>query len=312
MTSRTGTTDPAAFGRVAVAMGGTAAEREISINSGNAVLQALQKQGVDAVGVILGANPLESLQEGGFDRVFNIVHGRGGEDGELQGGLQSIGMPYTGSGILASALSMDKLKTKLCWTGAGLPTPAWVVLKDAEDLCRCESELGYPLIVKPAAEGSSMGISQAEDRAGLELAWENARTHKCDVFAEAWVHGREYTVGLLGDLNLPMIRLETPNAFYDYEAKYCSDSTVYHCPCGLEASLEKEFQSLGRRAAEILNVSGWGRVDLMLDSNNRPWLIEVNTVPGMTDHSLVPMAAAEAGITFDQLVWRILETSFEC
>ncbi len=301
--------DAADFGKVAVVMGGTSAERDISINSGGAVLAALLRAGVNAVGLEVAANPLEVLQNAGFDRVFNIVHGRGGEDGEMQGALQSIGLPYTGSGVLGSALSMDKVKTKLCWAGESLPTPPWMVLKAESDLVCCESQLGFPVIVKPALEGSSMGISKVNNSNELAQAWKTAAEHNCEVFAEAWIAGREYTVGFLKDQYLPLIRLETPNAFYDYEAKYCSNSTQYHCPAGLDSDREEELQQLANRACEVVGVTGWGRVDLLIDEEDSPWLIEVNTVPGMTDHSLVPMAAKAAGISFDALVWRILETS---
>jgi D-alanine-D-alanine ligase len=302
--------DPADFGTVAVVMGGASAEREISLLSGRAVLAALKRRGVDTVGIDVDERPLGALQAGRFDRVFNIVHGRGGEDGVLQGVLEALGVPYTGSRVLGSALSMDKLRTKMCWQSAGIPTPAWRVLRSDQDLPSCAAALGFPVIVKPALEGSSIGISRANSLAELKTARRDAARYRCDVFAEAWVSGKEYTVAILDEEPLPMIRLETPNIFYDYDAKYCADTTQYHCPCGLSDALEKQLQELALNAYRTLDANGWGRVDLFLDAEQQPWLIEVNTVPGMTDHSLVPMAANAAGIDFDELVWRILETSF--
>jgi len=297
------------FGRVAVLMGGASAEREVSLRSGKAVLQALLVRGVDAVGLDVGANPVEPLLQSSYDRVFNIIHGRGGEDGVVQGALEALGIPYTGSGVLASALAMDKLRTKLCWLGAGLSTPGWMLLEKPDDLERCAMQLGFPLIVKPANEGSSIGMSRAGNLEELRQAWQIARQYDCQVFAEVWVTGKEYTVAVLDDQPLPLIRLETPHAFYDFDAKYRADTTRYHCPCGLEANQEAEFQALALKSCQALGVKGWGRVDLLVDDENRAWLIEVNTVPGMTDHSLVPMAAKAVGIEFDELAWRILETS---
>lgn len=301
--------DPSQFGKVAVAMGGKSAEREISLRSGQQVLAALKRLGVDAVAVDIRDRPLEALQHQGFDRVFNIVHGRGGEDGVLQGLLEAMGLPYTGSGVLGCALSMDKLTAKLCWRGAGLPTPDWVVLKTQEDFIRCADLLGFPVIVKPALEGSSLGTNKAGNLEELAWAFEEASRYHCQVFAERWIDGHEYTAALLHNEILPLIRLETPRAFYDFEAKYQADSTRYLCPCGLPWEEEQQLKELAWRACEVLSVTGWGRVDLFLDRQGSPWLIEVNTVPGMTDHSLVPMAARAAGIEFDELVWHILETS---
>lgn len=302
-------TDAKAFGRVAVLMGGAAAEREVSLTSGRAVHTALVSRGVDAVALDVGANPIAPLLGAQYDRVFNIIHGRGGEDGVLQGALEALGIPYTGSGVLASALAMDKLRTKLCWLGAGLPTPRWMLLESEGDLERCAADLGFPVIVKPANEGSSIGMSRAENLEELRQAYQVAAQYRCQVFAEAWITGREYTAAVLNDQPLPLIRLETPHTFYDFEAKYRANTTRYHCPCGLEAEAEAKLQALARKACQSVGVKGWGRVDLLVDAENRPWLIEVNTVPGMTDHSLVPMAAKAAGIEFDELVWRILETS---
>lgn len=304
--------NPTELGRVAVMMGGRSAERDISLKSGNAVLEALLRQGIDAVAFDPGNDPhwVETLIAGSFDRVFNILHGRGGEDGVLQGALESVGMPYTGSGVLASALSMDKLRTKQCWQGIGLPTPRWMVIRSRDDLMPCADSLGFPLIVKPAAEGSSIGISRADDRAELEQAWQLAARHDSHIFAETWISGQEYTVGILKDEALPVIRLETPRKFYDFEAKYQATTTRYHCPSGLDNRMEQELQQLALASCHAIGVQGWGRVDIMLSAEGSPWLIEVNTVPGMTDHSLVPMAAKARGFSFEDLVWHILETSF--
>lgn len=302
--------NPAEFGRVAVLMGGHAAEREISLLSGRAVLQALLDKGVDAHGVDVGDRLLAPLLERQYDRVFNILHGRGGEDGVLQGALEALGLPYTGSGVLASALGMDKLRTKLCWLGAGLPTPRWMRLHGEEDLPRCAEELGFPVIVKPAQEGSSIGMSRAENPVELVEAWRRASQYNCAVFAETWITGAEYTAGVLDENPLPLIRLETPHTFYDFDAKYRAETTRYHCPCGLSPEEETRLQKLAAEACETVGVSGWARVDFLVDQAGQAWLIEVNTVPGMTDHSLVPMAARVAGLSFEELVWRILESSF--
>ncbi len=301
--------NPEQFGRVAVMMGGSAAEREVSLRSGAAVYKALKAKGVDALAVDVTGNPIEALAGQKFDRVFNIIHGRGGEDGVLQGVLEVLGIPYTGSGVMASALTMDKLRTKLCWQGYGLITPKWYVLKDETDLDDCIEKLGFPMIVKPAQEGSSIGMSKAGNREELQKALTVAAKYRCDVYAEAWVTGKEYTVAVLDDEALPVIRLETPHAFYDYEAKYQATTTQYHCPCGLSRDQEQFIKDLAVTACKAVGVKGWGRVDVFIDDLGQYQLIEVNTVPGMTDHSLVPMAAKQAGIDFEELVWRILETS---
>lgn len=300
---------PEDFGKVAVLMGGSAAEREISLNSGNAVYQALLRKGVDAVAVDVTGSPIDALAGVNADRVFNIIHGRGGEDGVLQAVLGVLGLPYTGSGVMASALSMDKLRTKLCWQGMGLATPKWFVLKGEQDIDDCIAKLGFPVIVKPAQEGSSIGMSKAHNREELMTALQLARQYRCDVYAEQWVHGQEYTVGVLDGEALPAIRLETPNVFYDFDAKYRANTTQYHCPCGLSAERERALQALAEQACQGVGVKGWARVDVFIDGSGESQLIEVNTVPGMTDHSLVPMAAKAAGVDFDELVWRILETS---
>lgn len=299
------------FGRVAVLMGGSAAERAVSLRSGAAVYDALKRKGVDAVAIDVTGSPIEALAEIKVDRVFNVIHGRGGEDGVLQGVLEAMDISYTGSGVMASALTMDKLRTKLCWQGYGLVTPAWHVLKNAQDIDACIAKLGFPVIVKPAQEGSSIGMNKADTREELLQALKIAGEYNCDVYAERWVSGKEYTVGLLNGESLPVIRLETPRTFYDYEAKYHADSTQYHCPCGLSPEQERSLQELAVSAGEVVGVKGWARVDVFIDSEGQYQLIEINTVPGMTDHSLVPMAARQAGIDFDELVWRILETSLE-
>lgn len=297
------------FGRVGVLMGGVAAEREISLNSGQAVYHALLRSNVDAVAIDVGTNIFAAIKDSHIDRVFNIIHGRGGEDGELQAVLNTLAIPYTGSGVLASALSMDKLRTKLCWQGAGLTTPKWILLQNAADIEHCIDELGFPVIVKPVLEGSSLGMSRAENREQLLVAWQDAAQYQCDVFAEAWVQGQEYTVAVLANKALPVIRLATPNIFYDFDAKYRATTTQYYCPAGLTNALEEQLAELALEACRIIGVTGWGRVDVFIDQDEQVQLIEVNTVPGMTDHSLVPMAAKQAGLDFDALVWDILETS---
>jgi len=300
---------PADFGKVAVLLGGKAAEREISLISGNAVLAGLRRRGVDAHPVDTAeADALDRLRRDGFARAFVVLHGRGGEDGVIQGALETLGIPYTGSGVLGSAAGMDKYRCKLMWRGAGLPTPESVALRGPDGL-DAAVRLGFPLMVKPAHEGSSIGISKVDDPQALKSAWEKARGYDNLVLAERWVRGGEYTVAILQGEPLPLIKLETPNAFYDFDAKYHADTTRYLIPCGLDASKERELQALALAAFEAIGASGWGRVDLMLDEGWQPWLIEVNTVPGMTDHSLVPMAARARGIDFDELVWRILGTS---
>ncbi|MGR9013282.1 MAG: D-alanine--D-alanine ligase [Gammaproteobacteria bacterium] len=300
---------PEQFGRVAVMMGGSAAEREVSLKSGAAVFEALKRQGVDALAIDVTGSPIDALAGLKIDRVFNIIHGRGGEDGVLQGLLEAMGIPYTGSGVMASALTMDKLRTKLCWQGYGLVTPKWCLLEDETDLDGCIEKLGFPVIVKPAQEGSSIGMSKAGNREELLNALSVAAKYRCDVYAEAWVIGKEYTVAVLDGEALPVIRLETPNAFYDYEAKYQATTTQYHCPCGLSPDKEQFIKDLAVTACKVVGVKGWGRVDVFIDGFGQYQLIEVNTVPGMTDHSLVPMAARQAGMDFDELVWRILATS---
>jgi len=300
------------YGRVAVLMGGSSAEREISLISGAAVLQALQSAGVDAQGVDTAADNLyDTLINGGYARAFIALHGRGGEDGVIQGMLETVGIPYTGSHVLGSALGMDKLRTKQVWQSAGIPTPAFTVLSSKTAAVAAKADLRYPVIVKPPHEGSSIGISKVAVADDLPAAWEQAARYDAAVLVEQWIAGGEYTAGILGDEVLPLIRLETPNTFYDYAAKYETDTTRYLIPCGLEAGREAELQSLSLAAYRAVGASGWGRVDFMLDASGQPWFIEINTVPGLTDHSLVPMAAKAAGINFSQLVCSILDTSLE-
>lgn len=298
------------FGRVAVLMGGTAAERDISLVSGRAVFDALVKKGIDAVAVDVGRDPVRQLAAEKFDRVFNVVHGRGGEDGVIQGILEGLHLPYTGSGVMGSAISMDKYRTKLIWQGLSLPTPGYVLIRDESDLALV-AQLGFPVMIKPAHEGSSIGMAYVDNAADLETAWLAAREFDGDVLAERWITGSEYTASILGDTALPLIKLETKNRFYDYQAKYESDETRYLVPCGLDSQLEQEIQQLALKAFQVTGASGWGRVDLMLDEERNPWLIEVNSVPGMTSHSLVPMAANAVGISFDELCWAILEQTMD-
>ncbi|MGR9086349.1 MAG: D-alanine--D-alanine ligase [Gammaproteobacteria bacterium] len=300
---------PEEFGRVAVLMGGTAAERPVSLRSGDAVYRALKRKGVDAVAIDVTGNPIDALSGQRIDRVFNIIHGRGGEDGVLQGVLEAMKIPYTGSGVMASALSMDKLRTKLCWQGYGLTTPGWCLLNTENTIDDCIEKLGFPVIVKPAQEGSSIGMSKAGNREELTRALALASSFHCDVYAEAWVTGKEYTVALLNGAALPVIRLETPNEFYDYDAKYNATTTQYHCPCGLSPEQETQLGNVAVTAGKVVGVKGWARVDVFIDDAGQYQLIEINTVPGMTDHSLVPMAAKRAGLDFDDLVWNVLETS---
>ncbi len=302
--------DARAFGRVAMLYGGTSAEREVSLKSGSQILNALLAAGIDAVGIDAGTDLLQRVLDGAFDRVFIALHGRGGEDGVVQGALQMAGVPYTGSDVLGSALAMDKLRSKQLWQGIGLHTPPFAVLRSETDLTAAAEALGFPLMVKPAGEGSSIGMTRVDDVAGLIQAYGLASGYDHEVLVERWMVGAEYTGAILQGVPLPLIRLETPRIFYDYDAKYLCDDTVYRCPCGLDSDQESALQDLVVQAFQSVGASGWGRVDLMIDETGAPALLEVNTVPGMTDHSLVPMAARAAGMSFETLVWRILETSF--
>ncbi len=298
--------DATSFGKVAVLMGGQSAEREISLKSGRAVFESLQQQGIDAHALDCNHETLRELQDGKFDRVFIVLHGRGGEDGTIQGALESIGLPYTGSGVLGSALAMDKLRTKHVWHSCGIPTPPFQILTEGFDAVEVVEKLGVPLMVKPIHEGSSIGMSRVESVDELDAAWQEAIKSDGAVLAESWVSGAEYTVAILGDEALPPIKLETPRAFYDFDAKYRAESTQYICPCGLSGADEERLKRLALDAFAAVDASGWGRVDVMADSEGEFLPIEVNTVPGMTDHSLVPMAAKVAGIDFDQLTRAIL------
>ncbi|MFV3091318.1 D-alanine--D-alanine ligase [Pseudomonas sp. GW6] len=305
------TLDPKGFGRVAVLFGGKSAEREVSLKSGNAVLSALQAAGVDAFGIDVGDDFLARLNSEKIDRAFIVLHGRGGEDGSMQGLLECAGIPYTGSGILASALAMDKLRTKQVWHSLGLPTPRHAVLTSQADCEAAAAELGFPLIVKPAHEGSSIGMAKVDSVETLTAAWQDAARHDSQVLVEQWIAGPEYTIAVLRGEVLPPIGLGTPHTFYDYDAKYLADDTQYRIPCGLSAEKEAELKELTARACEAVGTQGWARADVMQDASGQFWLLEVNTVPGMTDHSLVPMAARAAGLDFQQLVLAILADSVE-
>ena len=295
------------FGKVAVLLGGRSAEREISLMSGNAVLAALKRKGVDAHAFDTGDRDLHELRIQGFDRVFIALHGRYGEDGTVQGALELMGIPYTGSGVMASSLAMDKWRTKLVWIAAGIPTPRFVMLEADTDFKVVPKDLGLPLIVKPSREGSTIGLTKVSRAQDMEAAYRKALEYDDMVLAEEFIAGAEVTASILGEQALPLIRIEAPGGSYDYQAKYFSDETRYYCPSGLPAAQESRIQALALKASRILDCRGWGRVDVMLDAKGEPFLLEANTVPGMTGHSLVPMAAKVAGIQFDDLVVRILE-----
>lgn len=300
--------------KIAVLLGGTSAEREVSLQSGAAVLAGLREAGVNAHPVDTREVPVTTLKVQGFDKAFIALHGRGGEDGTLQGTLELLGLPYTGSGVMASAITMDKMRTKLLWQGAGLPVAPWVALTrqqvsqglDAQTEARIAA-LGLPVIVKPSREGSSVGMSKVDKPQALSEALQLAFEHDDEVLVEKWLSGPEFTVAIVGETILPSIRIQPAGVFYDYEAKYLSDETQYFCPSGLEAEREAALQALVMQAWNSLGCEGWGRVDVMLDSDGAFYLLEVNTAPGMTSHSLVPMAARQAGMSFSQLVVRILE-----
>ena len=302
--------DARAFGKVAVLLGGRSSEREVSLMSGKAVLAGLQRRGVDAHGVDPAEQPLAALLAESFDRVFIALHGPGGEDGTVQGALEWLGVPYTGSGVLGSAIGMDKLRTKQLALANGLATPPFLVLSGADDCRRAAEELGLPLAIKPATQGSSVGMSKVERLEDLPTAWRSASALDPVVIAEPWITGQELTVAVLQGEALPAIRIETPRTFYDYQAKYFANDTRYHIPCGLEAGAERALQRAALAAFRAAGAQGWGRADFMMADDGVPLLLEINTVPGMTDHSLVPMAARAIGIDFDELTWRVLETSF--
>jgi D-alanine-D-alanine ligase len=299
------------FGKVAVLLGGDSTEREISLLSGNAVLAALMRRGVNAHAFDPLDRPVQNLVSEQFDRAWIALHGPGGEDGTMQGALEWLGVPYTGSGVLASALTMDKLKTKRVVVGAGYAAPDYAVLTSPADLPAALARVGLPLMVKPASQGSSVGITKVNSAADLPRAYTEARAVDPIVFAEAFITGEEYTVGVLHERGLPSIRIQPATEFYDYQAKYFRNDTQYHCPSGLDVQAEAELQAAALAAFQVTDCAGWGRVDFMRDrATDKFYFIEINTTPGMTDHSLVPMAARQSGIDFEELVWRVLETSF--
>jgi D-alanine-D-alanine ligase len=305
-------TDPAQFGRVAVVMGGSSAEREVSLDSGRNVLAALLARGIDAQAIDGIPALLDALRAGHFARVFNILHGQhgGGEDGVLQGALESLNVPYTGSGVLGSALSMDKTRSKRVWQSLGLPTPTFIALPRGADVHAAARQIGFPLIVKPACEGSSVGVTRVFAESDLDEAVKLAAKYPGDMLMETLIEGDELTVTILGREVLPSIHIVPKAAFYDYNAKYIAEDTQYICP-GLDGAVaESELRALSLDAFDALGSTGWGRVDVMRDAAGRNWLLEVNTAPGMTSHSLVPKAAAAAGIDYQELCWRVLETSF--
>ncbi len=302
-------TPPRDFGKVAVLMGGKSAEREISLLSGNNVLAGLRRKGIDAQAFDPAERPVFDLIRDGYQRAFLALHGRYGEDGTVQGALELMGIPYTGSGVMASALCIDKLRTKLVWQAIGVPTPRHEVLTAVSDWSAVSQRLGLPLVVKPAHEGSSIGLTKVASIEKIQAAYELAARYDALVIAEEFIAGRELTAAFLGGLALPLIWIEAPQGNYDYQNKYFSDATRYHCPCGLPAAREQELQALAMHAVDVLGCEGWGRADLILHDDGRAFLLEMNTTPGMTGHSLVPMAARAAGIEFDDLVLRILETA---
>jgi D-alanine-D-alanine ligase len=297
------------FGKVAVLLGGRSAEREVSLKSGAAVLAALLRSGVDAVPFDPATQNLQALVDDGFDRAFIALHGRYGEDGTVQGALELLGIPYTGSGVMASALGMDKWRSKLVWQAAKLPIPDYALLDEHSDWKAVAQQLGLPLFVKPANEGSSVGISKVKVVSELAAAYHEAAKYDPLVLAESFIGGGEYTVAILGDRALPVIKIEPANEFYDYDAKYLRDDTRYLCPSGLSAAQEAEMQRMAKQSFTLIGGQGWGRVDFLMDEAGQQYLLEVNTSPGMTDHSLVPMAARQTGMSFEQLVLRILELS---
>ena len=304
------TNDSGTFGNVGLLVGGDSAEREVSLNGGRAVFEALKRSRIKTEMFDGSAALFEAINAGRIDRVFNLMHGPGGEDGAIQGALQLMNVPVTGTGLLGSAISMDKVRSKWIWQRQGIDTPPFSLLRKGEGLAdQLIEEWGFPLFVKPAGLGSSIGISKVEQTDGLAAAIELACKYDDDVIVEPAVSGNEYFAGVIGDLVLPLIHIETPRTFYDYKAKYESDDTRYYCPCGLPQDVEKRMQELSLEAFRALECSGWGRVDFIIDDAGKAWFLEANTTPGMTNHSLVPQAAAQIGIGFDELVWRILESS---
>ncbi|PHV12774.1 D-alanine--D-alanine ligase [Chitinimonas sp. BJB300] len=304
------------YGKVAVVFGGTSAEREVSIMSGTGVLNALQSRDVDAHAFDPKDKPLSVLKEEGFNRAFLILHGPGGEDGTIQGALDCLNIPYTGCGVMASAIGMDKLRTKLLWRALGLPIPAFELLDEHSDFAAVEDKLGLPLFVKPATEGSSIGVIKVKTKGELKAAFEEARKYDRLVLAEQFIGGGEYTAPVLGDAVkgynvLPMIKIEPATEFYDYQAKYFRDDTVYRCPCGLTPAQEAEIAELVKQAFWAIGGESWARVDFLMDEAGNPYLLEVNTAPGMTSHSLFPMGAKAAGMSYEDLVLSILDTTLK-
>ena len=303
---------PEQFGKVAVLMGGWSSERDVSLESGKAVLGALVEYGVDAHKIDVKRDTiLDELKNNNYDRVFNILHGPGGEDGVIQGALEILGIPYTGSGVLGSAIAMDKLRCKELLQGSGLPTPTYMRIDADTDFEYLAATLGLPIMIKPALEGSSIGMSKVDSVEDIEPAYLKAVKFCGDVLAEQWVDGKEYTVAILGKTPLPVICLETKRDFYDFDAKYVDDDTTYLCPCGLANDEEAQLQRLALAAYNAAGIEDWGRVDIMTDADGKPWILEINTIPGMTSHSLVPMAAKQSGMTFQELVIEILASSME-
>lgn len=294
------------FGKVAVLMGGQSAEREVSLVTGNNILQALRNQGVDAHAIDVGENTVTQLIEMRPDRAFVALHGPGGEDGVIQGLLEYLHIPYTGSDVAASALTMDKVRTKWVWQANDLPTPPFIVTDEILPTSPLIAQFSLPLCVKPIREGSSVGISKVENITQLAFACENARSYQQNFIIEPWIEGKEYTIGILGDKALPVIEIRTPRVFYDYEAKYIDNNTQYICPCDLSKEQERLLQDYALQAFQLTGCRHWGRVDALADREGNFWLLEINTIPGMTDHSLVPKAAKVLGIDFDALVMQIL------
>lgn len=294
------------FGKVAVMMGGSSAEREVSLMSGNGVLAALRSKGVDAHPFDPAEKPLGALKDEGFARVFNILHGPFGEDGTLQGALEALGMPYTGCGVMASAICMDKWRTKLLWKGAGLPIPAFALLSDDSDFDAIEQQLGLPIFVKPSTEGSSIGVTKVKTHGGLKAAYEEARQYDSIVIAEQFIGGGEYTCAVIDGQAYPTIKIEPATEYYDYQAKYFRDDTVYRCPSGLSDALEARARSLALQAFKVLGCQGWARIDFLMDEQGGIYLLEANTNPGMTSHSLVPMAARAEGLSYEDLCVKVL------
>ncbi|QBJ77769.1 MULTISPECIES: D-alanine--D-alanine ligase [Aquitalea] len=295
------------YGKVAVMMGGSSAEREISLMSGNGVLNALRSRGVDAHAFDPAEKPLAALKEEGFERVFIILHGPFGEDGTLQGALETLGIPYTGCGVMASAICMDKWRTKLLWRGAGLPIPEFELLDENSDFAAVEARLGLPLFVKPATEGSSIGVTKVKQPGELKAAFAEARKYDPLVLAERFVGGGEYTCAVIDGQAYPTIKIEPATEYYDYQAKYFRDDTVYRCPSGLSEEVEQRARALCLQAFQVLGGQGWGRVDFLMDEAGGIYLLEVNTNPGMTSHSLVPMAARAQGISYEDLCLNVLD-----